>query len=280
MAFLRLLPIARYEYYGDDGCFFSLYKKNVYINNKYANKINDLVHGKLKYLENEYDDEFNDIVKKLFNEGFIYSYDNPVYSEKLLFHNEKSVPGIIENPPRIKKLFVEADRKCGLKCEVCKLRELTKPCETCAIWKKEEVVCNYEKLINGILRIIKMPVEEVIISGGNPFLEWEYVEKVIMTIRKKNRHIKISLVVNFLNLNIEKMDFLISNRVHLVVTVANINNVDQIKEKILYLQKIRIKYKVLLIEKTNLISYSSELLKENDIKLDNIVEKLDFEDIP
>ncbi len=254
MAFLRLLPIARYEYYGDDGCFFNLSGRNYHIENEYANIFNSLLNNRVEYIEDNVDEKFKELVNKLLDEGVLYLYDTSVYNTKLFFNNEKSIPGIIENPPRLKKLYIEASRECGVNCKLCGWDSLTRPCRVCAIWENEENVCDQSILTDCLNRILNIPVEEVVILGGNPFTNWGYIEKTILAIRNNNKKTKITLVSNALCIDINKIDFMRGNKVCLDITLTDVKkNINRIKESILNVDNTKIKYKLVLIEKTELV---------------------------
>ena len=128
-----------------------------------------------------------------------------------------------------------------------------------------------------------MPVKEVVISGGNPFYNWNYIKNVISTIREKSRHQKITLISNILSFDKEKIELLNQQKVNLIITLTDVEKSIDVNKITRYLKEIGIRYTYNIIENKGSREFFKkikETFEKNDIRDFNIVEAVDFNDTP
>lgn len=220
MKYFALFPIAKFEKdkYGGSIINLTTFERINYT------KEESLIVSELLYQPISAEFEKSDIryriIKDLIGRGYGYLYDNRVYNDEYYENRNVEIRGLSEIPPVLHKVFLKITDNCNLQCLHCKQDSIiNRGCFSCAKWKTSQAEHPSEKFWDVLERISKMFVEEYIISGGNPFFQWELLKTTISQIRRRTRNVKISITFNGTALDSDIICFLKEMKISLIFTI-------------------------------------------------------------
>ncbi len=295
MGYIQLLPIASFEFYGDEGIVFDLTSnKRFFLSRNDSEVLKQLLSGKALN-KDELSKELLSVIDGLLKEGMLYEYESPVYFTPFTLRNDFEIEGILDNPPRLNCIYIEASDSCNYKCDFCKQENLIHPCETCALWsndnynKKEK---HYDKILDAVRRLTQMTFSSVCILGGNPLLNWDFVNEIIKIVREMSIKVPIFLTMNDLSFNDEDYGFIKQNNINLRIVLTNdiicMNSFEDAKvddhyskmlNKFEYLKMNNIPFEVVLIKKNSKIDYIKRIIEERKYVFKEI-EYIDYNKSP
>jgi|GEM_PF-6412842 len=136
-------------------------------------------------------------------------YDQPVYVEKFQLNSPLNWSRVLDvEAPVIKAAYLEITAKCSANCFFCTKKKnpdyyVYHGSSACVRWPgnpdtlRNPDTPNISRHLKTIIDDINdLEVRNLVISGGNPLLEWDLVEKIAKNIRVDNKDIKINIITN------------------------------------------------------------------------------------
>ncbi len=130
--------------------------------------------------------------------------------------------------PRTLEIYLT--NRCNCNCRYCSSR---------AIKGGEARSLSFEEAARAIELFASIPskvpatIRGIGLSGGEPFLEWELVKRVIRYSRKKYKRLNISMCTNGTLLDKDKVEFLLDNDIDLAVSLDGPKKVNDCNRKFL-----------------------------------------------
>ena len=276
MGYIRLYPSSRYEYYGEDGIVFDVLSDNrVELIGENAYVFNELL-GDKEYIPEKTPEEINRAVSQMMKKGLAYCYEKKTYYEPLRFHNIFEVKGMFDIAPWFETIYIEASKECNQNCIYCDINKLLEPCNSCAKWNRNKRNCNSERLLETISSLLNIPAKRVVILGGDPLQNWNYVCAAIKIIRDKQKDIPVCIHLTDLDLTNEIKDLLADMKVDINIIMTKTCDNTKIKESANDLKERKINVKYTFMGKHDSIHEIQSML--NDINIEHsIVEVIDYE---
>ena len=217
MGYFTLLPIAKLEYDMNEASIVNLLDfKRINYNKEKRDILLSILNTEIGDLQ-ECDDEKKNIILELMDNGLAYLYNKSVANYEHKARRDVEIRGLCEEVPHFSKIYFEITNKCDRNCKFCNMEELIEgACNSCAKWRRDSTIheeeFDYKKIMK---RISQLWVEEIVISGGNPFENKKLLMDYIIEIRKYMPHINILIYINGDNLDDETVKFLSQNKVNL-----------------------------------------------------------------
>ncbi len=223
MTYLQLLPNAEFVYFGLDGCVFHLWnQKRFPCDRKSAALLNELLRGK-PYEEAEYENEFNEYLLELMQEGMLYPYSTPVYHEIYEAKSRMEIRGLFEEPPQMRQIYIQGASKCNYACSYCRIDKdqtvVNNGCKSCILWGTS---CSEDTALNqieAIKRLLQLHHSDITISGGNVFLNWEYIRNVLDLILSEDQAAELHIIHNGSMVTDEILHYIKVHEIYLEVMV-------------------------------------------------------------
>lgn len=215
MGYFSLFPIAKFESDKSGATIINLLDFSRINYNKEQKDILLSVLNKDIGKIQELDEEKRCIVNELLDKGLAYLYTNNIRNGEHKENRDIEIRGLVEEVPHFSKLYFEITNECDRNCGFCNNRNLVEgACESCIKWKRGEEIdvqrFDYEAIIE---RIGDLWVDQVIISGGNPFINKNLLIDYIDKIRKYMPDVEIVVYTNGGAIDDKVLEILYSNNV-------------------------------------------------------------------
>lgn len=117
-----------------------------------------------------------DFIYKLIDNGLGLTFDNKVFISKNLYGYPQSINNIFKKVS-LNRLFIELTNKCNLNCKFCKEDHVLFRKTGCKKWPSEPDKVPPSKWKDIINEAKMLGCKTFIITGGEPFLEFEKIKK-------------------------------------------------------------------------------------------------------
>lgn len=215
--YFRLNPYAVYKIGEKDGCIYNLSNGQMFrisIQNAETLKkaegtteINELNNDERKFL---------DLLNK---NGLGRYYESPVYIEKIYLGESTVLEKNAMKNVSLQKLYLEVSNECNLNCIFCNPDDWKSYKRTgCKRWKADNCI-DIDKYKDVIERALKLGLDEIIFTGGEPFLEFEKVGKLVKFAYNLGIR-KFSAYTNTIMLSEEMIEFIKKFNMNLIVQVV------------------------------------------------------------
>ncbi|KPJ72429.1 hypothetical protein AMJ52_06370 [candidate division TA06 bacterium DG_78] len=157
-----------------------------------------LANERIDSVELKYPKVAKELLSRLIGEGIGTVFPTPVYTEPFEPSASHIMEQLFEQPPVIKKAYIQVNNKCNAHCLFCGSSDyyVSAGCVTCLQWPQKRKSSNIDELTFGMLtkQLADLETHTLIFSGGNPLLEWN---KLIAIVRKAiNHRSSIKTIVN------------------------------------------------------------------------------------
>lgn len=165
-----------------------------------------------------------DFISNLIDNGLGLTYDDKVFVNKDIYGYPQSISNIFKQVS-LNRLFVEVTNKCNLNCKFCNEDNILFRKTGCKKWSAESDEISLGKWKDIIEEAKGLGCKNFVITGGEPFLEFEKLKEITSYIHNDN--FKDNNIVVFTNATLfddEKLSYIKQNNMSLCIQILASDN--------------------------------------------------------
>lgn len=143
-----------------------------------------LANERIDSVELKYPKVAKELLSRLVGEGIGTVFPTPVYTEPFGPSASHIMDKVLEQPPVIKKAYIQVNNKCNAHCLFCGSSDyyVSAGCVICLRWPQKRKSSNISELTFGMLikQLADLETQTLVFSGGNPLLEWRKLVDIVL----------------------------------------------------------------------------------------------------
>lgn len=218
--YFRLHPYAKLVKGQYECAIYNTLEGKVYsITNKQYHLLNKCEKNEsIKFLS----EEDKNFIFDLLNKNLGIYYDNPTYIDGI-FYGMPSASFELIQKNGLNRLFIELTNQCNLNCKFCEPTNTLYRKTGCKRWNTSLPTVSIDKWKDIILSAKNLGCKKFIIIGGEPFIEFEKLKKIVDYIQP-DKTVSITIFTNGILLNQSNIiEFIKENNIHLCIQIFSDN---------------------------------------------------------
>jgi radical SAM protein with 4Fe4S-binding SPASM domain len=164
-----------------------------------------------------YSEDIEGFVQQLISNELGQLYNEQVYVPKIKTHDDKLLKSDILRPFQLNRAVIELTGECNLNCQFCTPENIIYRSCGCKKWPTVHEMLSLKDWEDVVQNIIKLKVKQVIFSGGEPFLRWDVLKRLIDLLF--SHQVKCTIITNGTLIDDESGKFLKNHQVDLILQV-------------------------------------------------------------
>lgn len=176
MRYFKLHVFCKYISGHDSGCIYNMKSHEMISVSDPVNAVLEKAQRNELLSENE-----SEKLKELEEKELGEFYEKPIYVESFQYGSNPAIKTMISPNYYIKRCYIQVTNDCELDCSFCEANNSVNRRTGCKRWNNIDAKISLEEWDKAIIQLKKLGCDEICFIGGNPFLAFDKLSKIVET---------------------------------------------------------------------------------------------------